>query len=303
MTADQRSYNLDVKHKYFYMDRRSWRGACGLNWDGGWHLPRLLSFLYVEFIFVLLWKTSLLVWWKSLNWSNSESKGPADPECWDRLINSWKYVAMWCHTLSAQPISRFLLMCAFKFDNCIDCRAWEGFWETAVTSPDWMKVFDAPESPREISPRFSDCALAVMGFMAANYPARIESKCKCRQQRSSPVYQGTSRAWHWHCWMVRQIGTISAVLLGRREIVRKIRNNWGSSCADIRKRGKSRSFHRRPRRWPGELLSCSLSWLSLHAAENNSTTKGDKKGRTWLQLQLSSCVEVLSNPSLDVCRN
>ena len=56
MTADQRSYNLDVKHKYFYMDRRSWRGACGLNWDGG-HLPRLLSFLYVEFIFVLLWKT------------------------------------------------------------------------------------------------------------------------------------------------------------------------------------------------------------------------------------------------------
>ena len=126
-------------------------------------------------------------------------------------------------------------MCAFKFDNCIDCRAWEGFWETAVTSPDWMKAFDAPESPREISPRFSDCALAVMGFMAANYPARIESKCKCRQQRSSPVYQGTSRAWHWHCWMVRQIGTISAVLLGRREIVRKIRNNWGSSWANIRK--------------------------------------------------------------------
>ena len=150
-------------------------------------------------------QSSLLVWWKSLNWSNSESKGPADPECWDRLINSWKYVAMWCHTLSAQPISRFLLMCAFKFDNCIDCRAWEGFWETAVTSPDWMKAFDAPESPREISPRFSDCALAVMGFMAANYPARIESKCKCRQQRSSPVYQGTSRAWHWRCWMVRQI--------------------------------------------------------------------------------------------------
>ena len=63
------------------------------------------------------------------------------------------------------------------------------FEETAVTSPDWMKAFDAPESPREISPRFSDCALAVMGFMAANYPARIESKCKRRQQRSSPVYQ------------------------------------------------------------------------------------------------------------------
>ena len=128
MTADQRSYNLDVKHKYFYMDRRSWRGACGLNWDG-WHLPRLLSFLYVEFIVVLLWKqSSLLVWWKSLNWSNSESKGPADPECWDILINSWKYVAMWCHTLCVQPISRFLLMCVSKCENCIDCRAWEGFW-------------------------------------------------------------------------------------------------------------------------------------------------------------------------------
>ena len=194
-------------------------------------------------------------------------------------------------------------MCVSKCENCIDCRAWEGFWETAVTSPDWMKAFDVPESPREISPRFSDCALAVMGFMAANYPARIESKCKCRQHRSSPVYQGTSRAWHWRCWMVRQIGTISAVLLGRRE---KNKEQLRIQLRGHKKEGEEQVIPSKAKamtRWTALVLSFLIIIACSCQQLNNSTTKGDKKGRTWLQLQLSSCVEVLSNLSLDVCRN
>ena len=89
-----------------------------------------------------------------------------------------------------QPISRFLLMCVFnpshvrvaliagagddfeKLGNCNDFTSFD-------------KVFDAPESLREISPRFQDCLLAV-GFTTCDYPAWIESKC--RQQRSSSFY-------------------------------------------------------------------------------------------------------------------
>ena len=153
------------------------------------------------------------------------------------------------------------------------------------------KVFDAPESLREISPRFQ-ARLSAVGF----YDVRLSCLDWVQVQvQTAEILFFLTRSIHlksmiW--WLLRQIGTSSAVQLGRHEIVRKTRNNSASSWADMRRwerqAGHSRSKANWPR-WRPSALFPQYHCLVL------STSKGDKKGMTWLQLQLSTCFEKLDN--------